>query len=179
MKKVAIFLFILFTFSCTITRNFKIEPKTEVELIEYYKSKNINSFFVVKDYNSFKKLAESERVSIPQNFIFDVNGNEIEHFDEKLCADHTLSFLENYNPDMQIKHSGYNIASYLENFDSFEDSINKENILKTNKIRVFVNTATYGDKMKVNKEAFEIFNSYSDIYKVYVINLDVGEWNGQ
>jgi hypothetical protein len=78
-------------------------------------------------------LAESERVSIPQNFIFDVNGNEIEHFDEKLCADHTLSFLENYNPDMQIKHSGYNIASYLENFDSFEDSINKENILKIGK----------------------------------------------
>ena len=179
MKKLAIFLFILFTFSCTITRNFKIEPKTEVEVIEYYKSKNIDSFFVVKDYNAFKSLADLDRVSIPQNFIFDANGNEIEHFDEKLCADHTLSFLENYNPDMQIKHSGYNIASFLENFDSFENSINKDEILKTEKIRVFVNTATYGDKMKVNKEAFEIFNLVSDTYQVYIINLDVGKWNGE
>jgi hypothetical protein len=179
MKKFTIFLFILFTFSCTITRNFKIEPKTEVELIEFYKSKNIDSFFVVKDYNSFKALAESERVSIPQNFIFDVNGKEIEHFDEKLCADHSLSFLENYHPDMQIKHSDYDLASFLENFDSFENSINKEEILKTAKIRVFVNTATYGDKMKVNKEAFEIFNSFSNKYKIYIINLDVSMWNGQ
>lgn len=80
---------------------------------------------------------------------------------------------------MQIKHSDYNIASFFENFDSFENSINKDEILKTAKIRVFVNTATYGDKMKVNKKAFEIFNLFSDTYQVYIINLDVGKWNGE
>lgn len=177
IKKITLLVLISGVFSCTITRNIKIESKTQTELINYYKSKNIDSFFVVKDYNAFKSLAGNDRVSIPQNFIFDVNGNEIEHFDEKLCADHTLNFLENFSPEMHIKHKDYNIVSYLENFTAFNNGIDKEDVLNTPKIRVFVNTATYGEKMKVNKEALEIYNSFNDKFKIYVVNLDFGEWN--
>ncbi len=177
MKKIAILFLTLGVLSCTITRKINIVQKTEAELIDFYKSKNIDSFLVVKDYAAFKVLSDSNRVTIPQNFIFDANGNEIEHFDDKLCANHTLTFLKDYNPEMKIKLKNYNIASYLENFKSINGDIQKDEILNTKEIRVFVNTATFAEKMKVNKEALEINNLYNGKYKVYVINLDFGTWN--
>ncbi|WP_396141687.1 hypothetical protein [Flavobacterium sp.] len=52
-----------------------------------------------------------------------------------------------------------------------------EEIIEDKRIRIFVNSATYGEKPNVNQEAFEIYNNYKDKFKIYVVNLDVGTWN--
>jgi hypothetical protein len=163
--------------SCTINRNFKIINKTESELVDFYNSKEISNFLIIKDFNSFKLLADSNRITIPQNIIFDTNGYEIEHFDEKLCANHTTEFLKKYDSTMQKKLTNYHISEYLSNFKIINESNGLESIIDSKEIRVFVNTGTYGEKLNVNKEAFTIYKKYKDKYKVYVVNLDVGEWN--
>ena len=65
--------------SCTVHRNIQIENKTEIQLKEFYSGKSIESFLKVKDFNAFKTLNDSNRITIPQNIVFDENGFEIEH----------------------------------------------------------------------------------------------------
>jgi hypothetical protein len=78
---------------------------------------------------------------------------------------------------MQKKLTNYHISEYLSNFKIINESNGLESIIDSKEIRVFVNTGTYGEKLNVNKEAFTIYKKYKDKYKVYVVNLDVGEWN--
>lgn len=171
MKKITLLLLITLT-SCTITKKVQLSPKTVIELSEFYKAHNVSNFFVVESRNSLVNLSKEDRLSIPQNIIFDANGYEIEHFDKKLCANHTLAFLKNFNEATIIKHSSYTIKDYLKHFKTNDTNLNIENIINSNKIRVFVNTAAYADKYKINKEAFEIYNQFHEKYEVYIINLD-------
>lgn len=177
MKKIIFIGFIFCLISCTITRKIKISYKTNSELIDFYKQNNIDNFLIPKDYNSLVELYKSDRVSVPQNIIFNSEGYEIEHFNEKLCANHTLEFLKTYNEDTKLKLSNYNIKDYLTNFKSVNSNINIENVLHSKKIRVFVNTATYAEKYKTNNEAYEIYKQFNDKYEIFIVNLDYNsEW---
>ncbi|MFY7958258.1 MAG: hypothetical protein ACOVNT_09080, partial [Flavobacterium macrobrachii] len=95
MKKIILILAIVFT-SCTITKNLPISYKSSDELSLFYKQNNIESFFIVNSYTSLVELYKQDRVSIPQNIIFDCDDLEIKHFNNKLCVNHTLEFLKNY-----------------------------------------------------------------------------------
>lgn len=118
------FLSILFV-SCTIQRSFKISNKTESELIDFYGSKEIKSFLLVKNFNSLKTLSESNRITIPQNIVFDADGYEIEHFNQKLCANHTFEFLKTFDNSTKMKLTNYHITDYLSNFKVINDSTAK------------------------------------------------------
>jgi hypothetical protein len=178
MKKLYGCMICLVILSCTVHRNIQIENKTEMQLKEFYSGKSIESFLIVKDFNSFKTLNDSNRITIPQNIVFDENGFEIEHFNEKICANLTLDFLKNYNSKTELKLTKYNIRDYLKNFVLVDSkNLKIEDVIEDKCIRIFVNSATYGEKLNVNQEAFEIYNNYKDKFKIYVVNLDVGTWN--
>jgi hypothetical protein len=178
MKKLYGCMICLVILSCTVHRNIQIENKTEIQLKEFYSGKSIESFLKVKDFNAFKTLNDSNRITIPQNIVFDENGFEIEHFNEKLCANLTLDFLKKYNSKTELKLTKYNIRDYLKNFVLVDSkNLKIEDIIEDKRIRIFVNSATYGEKLNVNQEAFEIYNNYKDKFKIYVVNLDVGTWN--
>lgn len=163
--------------SCTITKKIQISHKSDSELVDFYKQNDINNFLVPKNYNSLVNLYKSDRVSIPKNIIFNSDGYEIEHFNEKLCANHTLEFLKTYNENTELKLGNYNIKDYLANFKSINGSIDVESILSSEKVRIFVNTATYGEKYNTNKEAYEIYKQFNDKYDVFIVNLDYSsEW---
>lgn len=175
MKKIILILAIVFT-SCTITKSLPISYKSSDELSLFYKQNNIESFFIVNSYTSLVELYKQDRVSIPQNIIFDCDGLEIKHFNNKLCVNHTLEFLKNYNSKTIIQKTNFNISDYLKHFKSI-NTLDSEKILSSKKIRVFVNTATYADNYKANEEAFEIYKQFKDQYEVYIINLDyISEW---
>lgn len=169
---------IIFTLtSCTITKKIPITYKTINELTLFYKQNFIDDFLIVNSYNSLKELYKMDRVSIPKNLIFDIDGYEIEHFNDKFCANHTLEFLKSYNSNSNIKKSNFTIQEYLVYLKSANNKIKVNEIKNSKKIKIFVNTATYANKFKANEEAFKIFKEYGDKYDVYIINLDyINEW---
>lgn len=167
---------VVFT-SCTITKSLPISYKSSEELTAFYKQNNIENYFVVNSYKSLVELYKQDRVSIPKNIIFDSDGFEIEHFNDKLCVNHTLEFLKNYDEKTKIKKSNFNISNYLKYFKSVNNNLEIDKVTNSKKISVFVNTATYADKYKANQEAFEIYKEFKDKYEVYIINLDyINEW---
>lgn len=176
MKKIVLVILIIFT-SCTIRKSLPISYKSSDELSIFYKQNNIENYFIVNNYNSLVELYKQDRVSIPKNIIFDSDGFEIIHFNDKLCVNHTLEFLKNYNESIKINKSNFNISDYLKYFKPANSNLNINKIINSKKIRVFVNTATYADKYKANKEAFEIYKQFSDKYEVYIVNIDyINEW---
>jgi hypothetical protein len=70
------------------------------------------------------------------------------------------------------KKNKYFIDDYLAYFNSTDGDITINEIKKSKKIRVFANTATYGDHFKSNQEALDLYNHYRDKYQVYIVNLD-------
>lgn len=174
MKKIQILLLLLILLSsCTITRKLKIEHKTLPELSQYYNTRDITDFFIVKDYSSFEELNKLDKSTIPQNIIFDEDGFEIEHFDDKLCANHTIEFLKKHNKGMALKKTSLHIDNYIKNLTPIDSRRNKNEILKTKKIRVFCNTATYADRYNVNQEAWDLYKNHRDKYDIYIVNLDL------
>jgi hypothetical protein len=161
--------------SCTIHRNIAVIHKTEGELTEYYASKGISDFLLVKDYASLVELNKIDHISIPENIVFDADGYEIVTFDEKLCANYTEEFLKKYNTDMELKKTTLHIDDYLKYLKSSNDNINIEDIKSSKKIRVFANTATYATlkKRDVNQEAWDLYNNYRDKFDIYIVNLDL------
>lgn len=177
MKKIILAFLIIFN-SCTITKSIPINYKTNSELSEFYKNHNVEEYYIVNSYKSLVELYKQDRVSIPKNLIFDNNGLEIEHFNDKLCVNHTLEFLRNYNEKTKIKNSNFKIDDYLKYFKTPNNSVKIDEILNSKKIRIFVNTATYAEKYKANEEAFEIYKEFKDKYDVYLINLDyIDDWD--
>ncbi len=110
------------------------------------------------------------RVSIPQNIIFDNDGFEIKHFNDKLCSNQALKFLKNFSE--KKNKSNYKISDYLKHFKSININSDSNKIPISKKISVFVSTPTYADKYKANEEAFEIYKHFRDKFEVYVVNLD-------
>lgn len=176
MKKIIIVVFAIFT-SCTITKSLPISYKTTNELSVFYKENNIENYIIVNSYKSFVELYKQDRVSIPKNIIFDSDGFEIKHFNDKLCVNHTLEFLKSYDGNTIINKSDFNISDYLKYFKVVNNNLESNRIINSKKIRVFVNTATYANKYKANEEAFEIYKQFKDKYEVYIVNLDyIYEW---
>lgn len=176
MKKIIIIISVIFT-SCTITKSLPISYKTTNELSEFYKENNIEDYFIVNNYKSLVELYKQDRVSIPKNIIFDSDGFEIKHFNDKLCVNHTLEFLKIYDENTKINKGDFNISDYLKYFKPVNSNLEFNKIINSKKIRVFVNTATYADKYKANEEAFEIYKQFKDKYEVYIVNLDyINEW---
>lgn len=162
--------------SCTINKNIEIKEKSQSEIIEFYKNQGIESFLYVKDFNSMVELDKMDRLTIPQNLIFDENGYEILHFNEKLCVNHTLEFLKKYNSNTVIKTTDFNLKNYL-NYFKKNDGSNINDILNSRKIKVFLNTATFGSRIGVNQEAFKIHKEYSGKFDIYIVNIDKNiEW---
>ncbi|WP_146740364.1 hypothetical protein [Flavobacterium lacus] len=131
----------------------------------------------MKYFNSLKTISDRNRIIIPQNIVFDADGYEVEPFNEKLCANHTFEFLKTYDKSTKMKLTKYHITDYLSNFKMISDSTSLESIIDEKEIRVFVHSGTFGEKLNVNKEAFTIHKTYKDKFNVYVVNLDIGEWN--
>lgn len=176
MKKIVLIIFVIFA-SCTITKRFLISYKSPEELSAFYEQNNIQNYFVVNSYESLVNLHVQDRVSIPQNIIFDKDGFEIKHFNDKLCSNHTLEFLKNFSEKTKINKSNYNISDYLKHFKSININSDSNKLSNSKKISVFVNTATYADKYKANEEAFEIYKHFRDKFEVYIVNLDYSkEW---
>jgi hypothetical protein len=182
MKQFLIILSAILFVSCTITKKIPITTQSIVDLQNYYNSKNINNFLYTKDMQQFVKLSEADRNNIPQNFIFDQNGLEIAHEDEKLCSNQTLTFLKNFNDKTKIKNTSYRIEDYLSHFKSSSENVTIESIVQSKKIRIFLNAATYAEKTRKGiaaSEAFEIYKTYNSnaAYEIYLVNLDVlSEW---
>ena len=158
--------------SCSVKKSVPVSHKTSEELLEFYERNNVSDFFILDSYKSLVELYKQDRVSIPKNMIFDSDGFEIKHFNEKLCVNHTLEFLKNYDQNTKINKSYFTINEFLKHFKSVNSNLDIEEILNSKKIRVFVNSATYADKYKANEEAFEIYKLFRDKFEVYVINLD-------
>jgi hypothetical protein len=176
MKKIIGVIFAIFT-SCTITKSLPIRYKTTNELSEFYKENNIENYLIVNSYKSLVELYNQDKVSIPKNIIFDSDGFEIKHFNDKLCANQTLEFLKSYDENTKINKSDFNISDYLKYFKIVNNNLEFNKILNSKKIRVFVNTATYANKYKANEEAFEIYKQFKEKYEVYIVNLDyINEW---
>jgi hypothetical protein len=176
MKKIIGVIFAIFT-SCTITKSLPIRYKTTNELSEFYKENNIENYLIVNSYKSLVELYKQDKVSIPKNIIFDSDGFEIKHFNDKLCANQTLEFLKSYDENTKINKSDFNISDYLKYFKIVNNNLEFNKILNSKKIRVFVNTATYANKYKANEEAFEIYKQFKEKYEVYIVNLDyINEW---
>lgn len=176
MKKIIVVIFAIFT-SCTITKSLPISYKTTKELSEFYNKNNIENYLIVNSYKSLVELYKQDRVSMPKNIIFDSDGFEIKHFNDKLCVNHTLEFLKSYDENTKINKSDYNVSDYLNYLKPVNANLEFNNIINSKKIRVFVNTATYADKYKANEEAFEIYKQFKDKYEIYIVNLDyINEW---
>lgn len=176
MKKIIVVIFAIFT-SCTITKSLPISYKTTKELSEFYNKNNIENYLIVNSYKSLVELYKQDRVSMPKNIIFDSDGFEIKHFNDKLCVNHTLEFLKSYDENTKINKSDYNVSDYLKYLKPVNANLEFNNIINSKKIRVFVNTATYADKYKANEEAFEIYKQFKDKYEIYIVNLDyINEW---
>lgn len=176
MKKIIVVIFAIFT-SCTITKRLPISYKTTKELSEFYNKYNIENYLIVNSYKSLVELYKQDRVSMPKNIIFDSDGFEIKHFNDKLCVNHTLEFLKSYDENTKINKSDYNVSDYLNYLKPVNANLEFNNIINSKKIRVFVNTATYADKYKANEEAFEIYKQFKDKYEIYIVNLDyINEW---
>lgn len=176
MKKIIVVIFAIFT-SCTITKSLPISYKTTKELSEFYNKYNIENYLIVNSYKSLVELYKQDRVSMPKNIIFDSDGFEIKHFNDKLCVNHTLEFLKSYDENTKINKSDYNVSDYLKYLKPVNANLEFNNIINSKKIRVFVNTATYADKYKANEEAFEIYKQFKDKYEIYIVNLDyINEW---
>lgn len=162
--------------SCTITKNFDLKDKSQIEISEFYKNQDIESYLYIKDYNSLMELDKNNRLTIPQNLVFNEDGFEVLHFNDKLCANHTLEFLKKYNSKTELKTSEFNINNYLTNFKR-SDGGKIDDILSSKKIRIFLNTATFGTKFNVNEEAFKIYKEFKGKYEVYIVNIDKNkEW---
>jgi len=176
MKKIGIILFLALV-SCTIHRHIKITYKSNKQLIDYYEAKNISTFLTPKDYASFLELNTLNRITIPQNVIFDVDGHEIEHFNDKLCVNHTLEFLKQFNETTVLKKTDFTIDQYIKYFKPAGTAIDLDSVKNSKKIRVFVNTATYGEIRNANEEALQIYSLFKGKYEVYIVNLDLNsDW---
>jgi hypothetical protein len=163
--------------SCTVTRKYAIEEKNLSQVAEFYNTKAVSSFIYPQNILAVVKLDSLDKISIPSNTVFDENGIEIMHFNDKLCADHTLAFLKDYKKDMPLKLGKLTIKEYLKHFKASDSSIDFDALQNQKKIRVFVNTGSQADKWGVNQEAFEIYNRFKDQYTVVVVNLDkLKEW---
>jgi len=80
--------------SCSVKKSVPVSYKTSEELLEFYERNNVSDFFILDSYKSLVELYKQDRVSIPKNIIFDSDGFEIKHFNDKLCVNHTLEFLK-------------------------------------------------------------------------------------
>ncbi len=119
-----ILLFILFLFSsCTVTRKYAIEERNLGQVAEFYNSKAVSSFIYPQNILAHVKLDSIDKITIPQNTVFDENGLEILHFNEKLCANHTLMFLKEYKKGMPLKLGKLTINEYLKHFKTSDSSI--------------------------------------------------------
>lgn len=172
MKKIMMIVLLIATISCTITRKVAIKHVSQAEVEAFYKTKNVNTFLQPKDYNAFAILSQKDKTTIPQNLVFDKNGLEIEHFNKKICSNHTLEFLKTYNDQLELKHTSYTLDEHLKNLKSNDGSLNIEGLIKSRKITIFLNTSTFAEPLKANKEAFEIYNQYKELYQVYLVNYD-------
>ncbi|OYQ43912.1 hypothetical protein CHX27_08535 [Flavobacterium aurantiibacter] len=152
--------------------------KTSVANLEsFYQNHGIVNFIYPKSLQALVSLDSIDKTTVPQNTVFDENGLEILHFNEKLCANHTLTFLKEYQKSMPLKLGKLSINEYLKHFKASDSSINFAAIQNQKKIRIFVNSASYANKYGVNQEAFEIYNRFKDQYTVIVVNFDkLKEW---
>lgn len=167
--------------SCTVTRTVTIQKQSLEKLTAFHYPHDVAHFLVAKDLKFFTDLSKIERISIPQNLVFDANGLEIVTFNEKLCTNHTLEFLKKYQTSLTFKNSTFTIDEYLKHFKMVGNNAKTiEQIQKSSKIRVFLNTATYGNMTNVNKEAFTIHKDFGDKFEIYVVNVDyLTEWDQQ
>lgn len=180
MNKYLVCLVWLLLSSCTIYKKIKVTYQSKEELINFYNNQSITNFLYAKDLMSLANLSEADRSSIPQNFIFDENGIQVSHIDSKICQNPTLKFLNNFDENVNYPKTGYRIEDYLSHFKTSNSNISIESILKSKKIRIFLNTATLAEnvrsgKVNANSEAYEIYKNYKDNQKfeIYFVNLDL------
>ncbi len=168
--------------ACTITKNFDIEKQSVESLQTFYKTYKISDFLIAKDLDQFRNLGKIERLTIPLNIVFDTDGREIVTFDKKLCSNHTLMFLKKYTDSLDYEKGDFTIDAYLNHFEILgENALTMSEIKKSKKIRVFLNTATYGNIGGLgnpNKEALEIFNEFGSKYDIFFVNVDyIAKWD--
>lgn len=180
MNKYLVCLVWLLLSSCTIYKKITATYQSKEELINFYNNQSITNFLYAKDLMSLAKLSEADRTAIPQNFIFDENGIQVSHIDSKICQNPTLKFLNNFDENVNYPKTSYRIEDYLSHFKTSNSNISIESILKSKKIRIFLNTATYAEnvrsgKVNANSEAYEIYKNYKDNQKfeIYFVNMDL------
>lgn len=169
--------------SCKITKKIQISSLTEHEIVEFYKSKNVDSFLLTKNYNSLISLSKLDLITVPNFIIFSGNNKEINYFDNKRCDEQTYEFLSIYNDELDIDYVEYgnlDLKFYLSHFKKMNDSLDEDSILKSNNLKVFMNTATYAEQKKFNsnREALNIYYEFKDKFDIYIVNFDAREeWN--
>lgn len=185
MNKYLVCLIWLLLSSCTVSKKLTTNYQSKEDLINFYSNRSVTNFLYVKDLKNYTNLSETDRNSIPQNFIFDENGIQVSHIDSKICKNPTLLFLNNFDEKVNYQKTNYRIVDYLSHFKTSNSNISIEAILKSKKIRVFLNTATYAEhvrsgKVNANSEPYEIYKNYKDNQKfeIYFVNMDLlKDWN--
>jgi hypothetical protein len=116
--------------------------------------------------------------SLSQVLIFNKNGKQVKYFNEDTYNDDTKEYIENYNPNIEeTEFFDYTISEYSSHL-LFLSDFKQPNFEHLSKNIVFVNTATFGNVLGINKKSFKLKEYNNENFEIYFINLDIPDtWN--
>lgn len=177
-KFFSLFFIIIISSSCNSSKKIIIEKRNKLDVIKYYEQNNIQDFLILKNFENYKKLDSINFTTIPDILIFNNSGNLIKFkADEKNeCVNEPILFLENID-SKNIEFDGtISLEQYISLFvanDDFISSLNKNGKIK---YFVFINSATFTDKLNQMRfiDSKKINNKNT---KTVFVNLDLlNDW---